>query len=145
MRVSIVLTAALLALSACAAPKPLYVDGAWVRLAAVPGQAAAGYFTVHGGPAPATLIAVTADTAIDAAMHRSMQTGGMSAMTPIDRVPIPAKRVVRFAPGGLHVMLSGINPIIKPGGVMHLTFSFADGTRILEDASVIAAGDPAPK
>lgn len=145
MRRAPVMTAALSILAACSGPKPLSVDGAYVRLAAVPAQPSAGYFTIHGGPQPATLIAVSADTAIVAKMHRSMQSGGMASMTPIDRLAIPAKGIVRFAPGGLHVMLSGINPTIKRGGTMHLTFSFADGTRLVQDADVIAAGDPAPK
>ncbi|WP_267381687.1 MULTISPECIES: copper chaperone PCu(A)C [unclassified Sphingomonas] len=145
MRRAIPLFIAPLALTACNQAKPLYVDHAWVRLAAVPGRPAAAYFTVHGGKAPAMLIAVSADTAVLAQMHRSMQSGGVSAMAPIDRLPIPARSTVRFAPGGLHVMLSDVNPVVKPGGTMHLTFSFADGTRIEQDAGVIGAGAPDPK
>lgn len=145
MRGLALLSAALLTLAGCGQPKQLYVDGAWVRLAAVQGQPAAAYFTVHGGEQPATLIDVSADTVVDAAMHRSMQTGGTASMAPIEQVAIPAKGIVRFAPGGLHVMLSGVNPSVKPGGTMAFTFSFADGTRIDQNAGVIAAGDPAPK
>lgn len=145
MRISIALTLATLALAGCANPKPLYVDHVWVRLNAVAHGPAAGYFDVHGGAAPATLIAVSTDTAIRAEMHASGQAGGMATMTPIASVDIPAKAVVRFAPGGRHVMLFDVNPGIKPGGTMNFTFTFSDGERILQTANVVAAGDPATK
>ena len=136
---------ATLALASCAQPKQLFTDHAWVRLGAVPGRPAAAYVNVHGGPKPATLIAVTTDVAIKAEMHETMQRGTMATMTPLARVPIPANGVVKFEPGGRHVMLFDMNPGIKPGATITLTLSFADGTRILQDAGVIAAGDPAPK
>lgn len=128
------------ALSACSHPKQLFVDHAWVRLAAVPSNPAAAYFTVHGGPQPATLIDVSTDVAIKAEMHE-----GGATMTPTPRIPIPANTKVVFAPGGRHVMLFHMNPGIKPGGTITLTFSFASGERILVGADVIGAGDPAPK
>jgi copper(I)-binding protein len=132
------------ALAGCGGPKQLTVFDAWVRLAAVKGRPAAAYFTVHGGPAPATLINVTSDVAIRSEMHRSMNAGGMASMTPLDRVAIPADNDVSFTPGGRHVMLFDINPGIKPGSTMTLTFTFANGDRIPLAANVVGAGDPAP-
>ena len=66
-------------------------------------------------------------------------------MTPLERVEIPAKTDAAFAPGGRHVMLFDMNPGIKPGDRVMLTFAFADGTRILNNANVVAAGTPAGK
>lgn len=122
-------------------PKELYVDHAWVRLGAIPGNPAAAYFNVHGGPDARTLIDVTTDVAIRAEMHES--TGG--AMKSLANVAIPADTVVRFEPGGRHVMLFQMNPGIKPGGTLTLTLSFANGERIMQKAGVIGAGDPTPK
>jgi copper(I)-binding protein len=130
-------------LAACAQPRELAVDGAWVRLGALPGNPAAGYFTVHGGPAPATLISVTTDVAIRSEMHETMAKGGVTAMAPLQRVEIPANTDVAFKPGGRHVMLFNVNPGITPARKITFTFAFADGTRILQNANVIAAGDPA--
>lgn len=132
-------------LAGCEKPRELSVDGAWVRLAAVPGRPAAGYFTVHGGPAPATLISVTTDVAIKSEMHETMTKGSMSQMTPLQRVEIPANTDIAFKPGGRHVMLFSVNRGIKRGSEFTFTFSFADGTRILHTADVIEAGDPGPK
>ena len=140
MRIVLGLTFAAAALASCSPPKQLSVDGAYIRLAAVTGRPAAAYFTIHGGPAPATLISVTTDVAIKAEMHETMAKGGVTSMAPIQRVEIPANTDVVFAPGGRHVMLFNVNPGIKPGARPTLTFAFSDGTRILDNANVVAAG-----
>lgn len=145
MRIVFGLGVAAMALASCSQPKELSVDGAWVRLGAVTGRPAAAYFTVHGGPVPATLISVTTDVAIKAEMHETMDKGGMSTMAPIAKVEIPANTDVSFAPSGRHVMLFSMNSGIKPGDRVMLTFAFADGTRILNNANVVAAGTPAGK
>ncbi|RXD04044.1 copper chaperone PCu(A)C [Sphingomonas sp. UV9] len=134
---------AAMALASCSQPKELSVDGAYIRLGAVTGRPAAAYFTVHGGPTPATLISVTTDVAIKAEMHETMAKDGVTSMAPLTRIEIPAKTDVAFAPGGRHVMLFNMNPGIKPGARAMLTFAFSDGTRILYNANVVAAGTPA--
>ena len=141
--------AALLGVAGCSKPKELFVDHAWVRLPAVKRQPGAAYFTVHGGPADATLIEVSTDVAIKSEMHETMggagAGGAMSRMAPLGSVKVPARSTERFAPGGRHVMLFDINPGIKPGAAITLTFTFANGERILQTAPAVAAGDPAPK
>jgi len=132
-------------LTGCGATPQLTVGDAWMRLGAVKGRPAAAYFTVHGGPRPATLIAVTSDVAVRAEMHRSMSAGGMASMAPLARVEIPAGADVTFAPGGRHVMLFNVNPGIKPGSTMTLTFTFANGDRIPLVTDVVGAGDPKPE
>lgn len=132
-------------LAACSPPKQLFVDGAWVRLGAVAGAPAAAYFIVHGGPADATLINVTTDIAIRSEMHDTMKGGNMTSMKPLASIAIPANTNVEFKPGGRHVMLFSVNSGIKPGGRITFTYSFADGTRILYNSGVVAAGDPEPK
>jgi copper(I)-binding protein len=132
----------LVLVAACSAPPKLGVGDAWVRLPAVPGRPAAAYFTLHGGPTDTTLIAVTTDVAIRSEMHESMARG----MVPLPSVPVPATQDVAFQPGGRHVMLFNVNPGIKPGGRwIRLTFTFADGRRIQQNAVAVGAGDPAPK
>lgn len=123
-----------------ALPAELGVTGAWVRLAAVPGRPAAGYFTLHGGAADATLIRVTTPAANGAEMHESM-AGGMKA---IGSVPVPAAGAVRFAPAGRHVMLFDLDPRLTPGKTVPLVLGFADGRQLRTDARIAAAGDPAP-
>ncbi|WP_151955550.1 copper chaperone PCu(A)C [Sphingomonas sp. EC-HK361] len=134
-----------LPLAACGEPEPMRIDHVWVRLPAVPGRPAAAYFDLHAGPAPQTLVAVSADIALRSEMHESKSESGVMTMAAIPRVTIPAKTTIRFEPGGRHAMLFGIDPGYKPGGKTMLTFTFAGGTRMTANAPVIAAGDPAPK
>ena len=137
--------AGLAALAGCGSPRQLTVSDAWVRLAAVKNRPAAAYFTVHGGAAPATLIAVSSDVAIRTEMHQSMTTGTMASMAPLARVAVPAGTDVAFAPGGRHAMLFDVNPGIKAGSKMTLTLSFANGDRIPLAVDVVGAGDPKPE
>ena len=139
-------SAVALATAGCAQEQQLRVTDAWVRLAAVKGRPAAVYFTVHGGPADATLVGVSTEVAVRTEMHESMRAanGGMT-MDAIRAVPVPALQSVRFTPGGRHAMLFDVNPAVQPGGIVTFVFTFADATRIEQTARVIAAGDPAPK
>lgn len=144
------LLAAATLLTGCLAPDEISVDDAWVRLAAVKGNPAAAYFTVHGGPVDATIIDVTSDVSIRSEMHESMGGsglgGGMASMKPLGSVRVPAKTDVEFKPGGKHVMLYTMNPGIVPGGrPVLLTLTFGDGSRLSRKAIVIGAGDPAPE
>jgi len=127
------------------------VEKAWIRLAAVPNQPAAAYFTLTGGAADDTLIAVHNDNVIKAEMHESMagmsnMAGmSMSEMKPVASVQVPAAAQVVFAPGGKHVMLFGVNESVKPGSKSQLILVFKSGLQVAENATVVAAGDGEPK
>ncbi len=133
-----------LLLAACADPPPLYVDSAWIRLSANPATPSAGYFTVHGGAVPVELRGVLSDRVQRIEMHESMAQGGMMSMKPVDAVPIPAKTVVTFAPGGKHIMMFGVNAAEARDGKIPLTFLFSNGDRIIVDAVLQKTGDAAP-
>ena len=145
MRPTVLLLATGLALAGCSKPNVLHVDHAWVRLSPVRANPSAAYFQVHGGPADATLIAVSTEVAIKSEMHQTVTgANGVTTMDRVASVPIPANTLVAFKPGGRHVMLFDVNPGIKPGATMTFTFSFGDGTRIQQNARAIGAGDPPP-
>lgn len=135
---------AITVLAGCGDAPRLAVDGGYVRLAAVPRSPAAAYFTVHGGADATRLLSVSTDVAIKAEMHESMNAGGMSSMRPLDTLPIPARGTVPFAPGGRHVMLFDVNPGVKPGRKIMLTFVFANGQHLTTLVPSIAPGAPAP-
>lgn len=137
-----VLIAAVLAgaLAGCGKPAQPAVEGAWVRLSAVPGRPAAAYFTLNGGSTDATLIAVRTMSAGRAELHESMANG----MRAIAAVPVPAGGAVVFAPGGRHVMLFDVDPKAAPGKAMTLYLILGDNRSLTAPAKVVAAGDPAP-
>jgi copper(I)-binding protein len=121
--------------------RPLYVDGAYIRLSPNPETPSSGYFTVHGGAQPVTLRDVTTDAAVRIEMHDSVMKNGMMSMRQIDSVDIPAKSVVRFEPGGRHLMLWQVNPGVAATGKITLTFLFSNGDRILVDAAIQKTGE----
>lgn len=127
-----------------AAPQPA-VDGAWVRLPAVAGRPAAAYFTLKAGEQPMTLLSIRTPAALRTELHESMKGhAGMTTMTPLPQVDVPAGGTLAFAPGGRHAMLFDVNPALKPGGTTTLTLAFADGRTIEAKATLRGAGDAAP-
>lgn len=133
------------ALAACGQPRQLYVDHAYVRLPAVAGRPGVAYFTIHGGPAPATLISVSSPVVVRSELHETMTHGSMSSMAPMKEVSVPARATLQFAPGGRHAMLFDINKQVEKGGTIKLVFTFSNSERIEVEAPVIGAGDAPPK
>jgi periplasmic copper chaperone A len=123
-----------------ASPKEAIADAA-VVLPAVAGRPGAAYFTLHGGPQPSHLISLSSPIVIRIELHESMMKGQVSVMKPLDMgVPVPAGGTVVFAPGGKHAMLFDINPKVKPGETIPLTFAYADGHTVAVDAIARAPG-----
>lgn len=146
VRRSVLALLAVGSLAACEKPAPreLAIKDAWVRLAAVPGNPAAAYFTVHGGAAADRLTAITSDKVATVEMHRMGMEGGMMTMEPLTEAVVPANGDLIFATGGNHAMLFGADPSVKPGGKLPLTFRFKSGKALTAEAKVLAAGDAAP-
>jgi len=132
---------ALLGLTGCE-KQPLYVDRGVIRVSPNAGTPSAGYFTVHAGSEPVTLRDVTTEAAVRVEMHDSVMKNGLMTMEKIDSVDIPAKGVVKFEPGGRHLMLWGVNPTIAATGKITLMLLFSNGDRILIDAAVQKLGAP---
>ena len=139
----VMILAAAATLASCQTPQNVTVDKVWVRLAAVPGNPSAAYFTLTGGARDATLTNVWSPSATRIELHENMNSGGMVSMAPIKAVAVRAGGTVTFAPGGKHAMLYGLTSA-KPGGTVPLKFSFADGQITTVWARVVAAGHSAP-
>lgn len=149
MRTAWTAMVAAVALAGCQQAPELKAEKAWVRLPAVAGHPGAAYFTIHGGPRPDTLVAVSTPAALRAELHESMKRSEangapMMTMQPIRDIGVPTGGTVVFAPGGKHVMLYDLGPAVKAGGTMPLTLSFASGRKLDVAAKVVGAADPAP-
>lgn len=148
-RLRLVLPLALVAalgLAACEGGNPLardpvlsVTDGT-LRPGVTPERPAAAYFTVNGGPQPVELVAVTAAAAQRVEMHETVRENGVTSMRAITRVPVAKGETVRFAPGGRHVMLFGLNQSVAATGKVPMVFIFSNNDRIVQDMRVV---DPA--
>ncbi len=124
-----------------AAPKPAtpHVMDAWVRLPAVAGRPAGGYFMAHGTASADALVAVTSPKAERIELHSMTNENGVMKMRKEESFALPAKGTLTFAPGGSHLMIFGLAPDMKPGAKLPLTFRFKSGATVTLDAEARAA------
>lgn len=127
-------------------PKPgkIAISDAIVRLPAADGRPAAGYFTVDGGAAADRLVSISSPKAATIELHETKMVGGMMSMQPLTGIDVPAGGKVVFAPGGNHAMLFGIDPAVKAGSTIPLTFTFQNLGTIETQAKTIGAGESMP-
>ena len=118
------------------------VSGAWVRLAALPGRPAAGYFTITGGATDDKLVSISSPTATRIELHDSAMAHGIMTMATEASVPVAARSTLAFAPRGRHAMLYDLRS--AAGGKVPLTLHFASGATVTTEAATRAAGDAAP-
>ncbi|MET0376286.1 MAG: copper chaperone PCu(A)C [Rhizorhabdus sp.] len=133
---------AVLALTACkpqAPDKPVVAD-AWVRLPAVAGRPAAGYFVLKGAEADDRLVSIDSAVVNKIELHEEVMNGGVMTMRQMVDVPLPKGADVAFAPGGKHAMLFGVDARITPGTAIPMLFTFQSGAKIEAEAKTVAAG-----
>jgi copper(I)-binding protein len=128
-----------------AKPATPHLMDAWVRLPAVAGRPAGGYFMAHGTPTADALVAVTSPKAERIELHSMTNENGVMKMRKEESFALPAKGTLIFAPGGAHLMLFGLSADVKPGGKVPLTFRFKSGATVTLDAEARAASATAPK
>jgi periplasmic copper chaperone A len=91
------------------------------------GQAAAGvvYLTLYNrGPLPDRLVAASTPVALRSDLHMHEHVGDVARMRRIDAVAIASGETVALAPGGLHIMLSGLKAPLREGDSFALTLQF---------------------
>ena len=135
--------AVLLAAAGCGQPSgPVEVENAVVTLPAVPGQAGAAYFTLRANREPLRLESIASPSAQRIELHRTSNEGGVMRMTPLEpgESEIASSRPLAFEPGGNHAMLFGLDPALRPGGRISLTFRFNAVAPVTVDAEVRGPG-----
>ena len=135
---------ALLASAALAAGTDVRVENAWVREAPPGAEMLAGYMTVYNdGSAPVALTGASSPALGRIELHRTVMKNGVASMIAQKQVEIPAGAGVRFAPGGLHLMLFNPTRRLKEGQHIELSLRLDNGTRIDTQAEVRrTAGTP---
>ena len=109
------------------------VEEAVVTLPAVPGRPGAAYFTLES-EAPASLVAVASPRAARIELHEA-------GMRPAARFALRSGESLRFEPGGRHAMLFGLDPALRPGERLALTFTFEGAPPATAEAEVRGPGD----
>ena len=131
------LLAAGLLLSACAAsdsadctnvpasgPK-ITIDGAWSRAVADGTGTSAAYLVINNcGTEPDALLTAASDVAQFSEVHVTETRNGVTMMTQVQKLDIPAGKKVELKEGGTHVMMMKLNHSINPGDPVEITLTF---------------------
>jgi periplasmic copper chaperone A len=131
-RCAIFLLAALLPFGSLQASQADHVTAtqAWIRLLPVK-LPAGGYVTLQNhGASVVTLVSAHSGTYASVMLHQSAMTGGMSTMSAMGRLDIPAQGKVTLAPAGYHLMLEDPNHALVPGDMVDITLDFSDGSQL---------------
>lgn len=118
----------LLALLASPVAAELVVEDAWLRAVPPVSKTTAGYLTLRNtGEQAVCLTGVSAAFARHGMLHSmTADDQGMRRMRHLDRVTVPAGGEVRFAPGGMHLMFSGLERVPAEGDSEELCLQFAE-------------------
>ena len=126
-------------LGACGRQEPPAIRVQDIHLRLLPtGGMGAVYFTLVNEGRPDRLVAVLAEPPALAGVHESRREKGMARMIVRKSVSVPAHDRLRFAPGGLHVMLSRIPQ--PPPAACRLTLRFDRHPDIMVTAPLSPSG-----
>lgn len=98
---------------------------------------------VNKGPAD-TLVRVESAVSGEVQMHMSYSEAGMTRMRPVASLEIPEGGRVKFKPGGLHLMLVGLEQPLKEGDRVALTLVFQRTGPVRVEAIVQGLGASSP-
>lgn len=121
-------------LSAPAFAADVSVNDAYAR-AVPPGQPNSAAFMqiTNNGDTAITVTGASTSAADVAELHTHTQDNGIMRMRRLDGIELPAGQTVSLQPGGLHVMLIGLEKNLSEGESVDLTLEFSDGsTEVLE-------------
>jgi copper(I)-binding protein len=122
----------------------LAITQPWSR-AAVQGGQGAGYLTIaNRGTAPDRLLSATSPAAGRLELHTHIRDGDVMRMREVPAIDVPPGQTVTLRPGGLHLMLIGLNRALRQGETVPVTLRFERAGEVRVEFAVQAAGARAP-
>lgn len=118
----------------------LRIGHPWTRAAGANANGA-GFMTIrNAGTQPDRLLSASTPVARVVELHTHIREGEVMRMRPVTDIPLPAGETVRLRPGGLHVMLIGLNEPLRQGAEVPLTLRFERAGEVRVMLAVEAAG-----
>jgi copper(I)-binding protein len=114
------------------------------RLPAAKNRPGGAYFRMEAGSEGTRLVGVSSPSVRWIELHETEMDGATAKMKRRKDVEFPSRGELVFEPGGRHAMLFGIDPKVKSGQRIPLTFSFNVAPPITVEAEVRAAGEDSP-
>lgn len=119
----------LLASTGLMADSAIQITDPYVR-AVPPGTPNSAAFMVirNGSDSDTALVSAESNASKVVELHTHVMDEGMMKMRQVAQIDLPAGQDVALEPGGLHIMLIGLNSDLTPGQKVDLTLKFADGS-----------------
>ncbi|MGS2742154.1 copper chaperone PCu(A)C [Halomonas sp. LS-001] len=115
----------------------LSIDDPYVREVPPGSPATAAFMTLHNSSdTPVSLVAAGNSITEHTEMHNHVEADGVMQMRQIETIEIPAGGETTLAPGGLHLMLIGLESPIRKGDNVSLNLTFDNGETLEFSAPV---------
>lgn len=113
------------ALSAAALADTVKLHDPWAR-ATAPSAPAAGVFMTLTADANMNLIGAESAASKVVELHTMKIENGVMVMRQVPEILLPKDKAVELKPGGLHIMLIGLNAQLKSGEKVEMTLRVKD-------------------
>jgi copper(I)-binding protein len=143
MRLSLAAALLIAPLAAFADEAGIHIDHVWSR-AAISGHEGVVYLTITDTGTQDTLTGITTPVATKADLHETINDHGVMKMRPVAALTVEPGKPVTLAPGGYHIMLTGLKQALKQGDSFPVTLSFAKAGQVTATATVEKAGATMP-
>lgn len=116
--------------------KNVAASSCWIRSIPAPAPSGGFFVLTNTGSADVKLKGAQSPSYGMVMVHQTTHSNGMSRMSEVDQVVVPAKGTLEFKPGSYHVMLEKADASVKVGSVVQLNLLLDDGTKVVADCQV---------
>lgn len=119
------------------------IEHPWARASAGAAANGAAYMTIAtSGTTSDQLVKAASPVAGKVELHTHILDGDVMRMRPVSGITVNVGEPAVLRPGGLHVMLIGLNEPLKPGSQFPLTLTFEKAGTVTVQVDVEAASMP---
>ncbi len=118
------------------------ITNAWVKLSPPGARVYAAYLDIENLTSrDYQIVAVSADCCKQVSLHETQLRDGSVSMIHREHLDVPAQSRLSLSPGGLHLMLAGVQSPLKLNDNLIIQLHFSDGQRMMVQAPVRRNGD----
>jgi copper(I)-binding protein len=119
----------------------VHINEPWARATFALAKTGAAYFSItNHSEHPVILSSVSVDKSIamKAEIHTTVMNDNMMQMQELtDGIKINAGSMVELSPGGIHVMIMGLEDPLNKGESVSINLHFSDGSHLLKSFPII--------
>lgn len=117
------------------------IEQPWARASILKSRPGAAYLTIrNNGTAPDRLLRATSPRAETVMIHASEMSGGNMRMRGMPSVEIGAKASIAFEPGGMHLMIMGLQEPLRRGELLPMVLEFERAGPVSIEMPVLSPG-----